>query len=88
MSQVGQFSEIAQKFGSSEKDTGRPEVQIAILTKKIADLSPHFEAHKKDHHSKRGLLRMIGKRRALLKYLNRENHDRYNVVIKELGLRK
>lgn len=82
------LTEVVQKFGKNEKDTGRPEVQIAILTQRITQLSPHFEGHKKDHSSKRGLLRMIGKRRALLKYLQNNDVNRYNTVIKELGLRK
>lgn len=81
-------AEIVKKFGKNEKDVGGTEVQIAMLTKRIENLGPHFEANNLDHHSKRGLLKMIGQRRRLLKYLGRVDVDGYNNLIKELGLRK
>ena len=78
-------AEIVAKFGGS---TGKPEVQVALLTEKIKDLTDHFTSHKKDFHSKRGLMKMIGKRRRLLRYLETQDAARYQTVIKELGLRK
>ena len=83
-----QTAEIVAKFGGTEKNSGKSEVQVAILTAKINYLTEHFAKHKLDHHSKRGLMKMIGKRRRLLKYLNTTSVDRYQAVIKELGLRK
>lgn len=80
--------EIIKKFGKNEKDSGRPEVQIALLTERINDLTSHFESHKKDHHSRRGLLMMVGKRRRLLNYLMKKDIERYRAVIKELNIRK
>lgn len=71
-----------------ETDTGSPEVQIAILTRRINDLTEHLKIHKKDHHSRRGLLKMVGQRRALLNYLRDRNFDRYRQLIEKLGLRK
>ncbi len=71
-----------------ESDTGSPEVQIAILTKRINDLTEHLKTHKKDHHSRRGLLKMVGKRRNLLNYLKSKDIERYRAVIEKLGLRK
>jgi small subunit ribosomal protein S15 len=71
-----------------EKDTGSPEVQIALLTERINSLSGHFDAHKKDHHSRRGLLKMVGKRRRLLDYLKKSDADRYLKLIEKLSLRK
>jgi len=71
-----------------ENDTGSPEVQIAILTKRIATLTEHLKLHKKDHHSRRGLLKMVGQRRALLNYLRDSNFDRYRTLIEKLKLRK
>ena len=71
-----------------ENDTGSPEVQIAILTRRINDLTEHLKIHKKDHHSRRGLLKMVGQRRALLNYLRDRNFDRYRQLIEKLGLRK
>lgn len=71
-----------------EKDTGSPEVQIALLTKRIAELTEHLKTHKKDHSSRRGLLKMVGKRNNLLKYLTRVDRTRYQQVISRLGLRK
>ncbi|HXR97860.1 MAG TPA: 30S ribosomal protein S15 [Terriglobales bacterium] len=69
-------------------DTGSPEVQVALLTDRIAYLTEHFKTHAKDHHSRRGLLLLVGKRRRLLDYLKREHPDRYNTLIQKLGLRK
>ncbi len=71
-----------------EGDTGSPEVQIAILTKRINDLTEHLKIHKKDHHSRRGLLKMVGRRRNLLNYLMRVDIERYRAIIAKLGLRK
>lgn len=71
-----------------ESDTGSPEVQIAILTKRINDLTEHLKTHKKDHHSRRGLLKMVGKRRNLLNYLKSKDIERYRAIIEKLGLRK
>ncbi len=80
--------EIIKKFQLHEGDTGSPEVQIAILTERINHLNEHFKSHKNDHHSRRGLLKMVGQRRGLLNYLMKEDIERYSAVIKELGLRK
>jgi small subunit ribosomal protein S15 len=80
--------EIKKKFGKNEKDSGSPEVQVAILTKRINNLMPHFDKNKHDYHSKRGLLKLIGKRRSLLKYVARIKPEGYSELIKELGLRK
>lgn len=80
--------EIIKKFGKDEKDSGRPEVQIALLTERINVLTSHFESHKKDHHSRRGLMMMVGKRRRLLDYLMKKDIKRYRAVIKELNIRK
>ena len=81
-------SELVKKYGSSEKDSGKAEVQIALLTKRINDLTEHFNVHKKDHHSRRGLLTMVGKRRRLLNYLMKKDITRYRTIIKELNIRK
>jgi small subunit ribosomal protein S15 len=81
-------SAIIAKFGKNEKDSGLTEVQIAILTKRINDLTEHFSAHQKDHHSRRGLLMMVGKRRRLLDYLVKKDINRYRALIKELNIRK
>jgi len=83
-----QKQEIVKKFQKHPKDTGSPEVQIALLTARINHLTEHFKSHPKDHHSRRGLLKMVGKRRKLLEYLKREDFERYQKVVKELGLRK
>lgn len=83
-----QKAEIIRKFGKSEKDTGRPEVEIALLTARINELAPHFDVHKKDHHSRVGLLRMVGKRRRLLDYLQGKDVERYRRLITELQIRK
>ena len=72
----------------SENDTGSPEVQIAILTKRINDLTEHLKVHKNDHHSRRGLLKMVGKRRNLLNYLIKKDIERYRAIIAKLGIRK
>jgi small subunit ribosomal protein S15 len=79
---------IITKYGKTPKDTGIPEVQIALLTARINDLTPHFEKFRKDHHSRVGLLKMVGKRRRLLDYLREKNIDRYRKIIEELELRK
>jgi small subunit ribosomal protein S15 len=80
--------EIIDRFKLHEKDTGSPEVQVAILSNRISYLTDHFKTHKKDHHSRRGLLKLVGQRRRLLNYLKRRDVKRYQNVIKELGLRK
>jgi small subunit ribosomal protein S15 len=80
--------EIIDKFRTNEKDTGSPEVQIALLTERVNDLTGHLKEHKKDHHSRRGLLMMVGKRRRLLNYLMKQNIERYREIVKELGLRR
>ena len=80
--------EIVKKFGANDKDPGKSEVQIALLTKRINDLTSHFDKHKKDHHSRRGLMMMVGKRRRLLDYLSRKDIARYRAIIKELNIRK
>ncbi len=80
--------EIVKQFGKNEKDSGKSEVQIALLTKRINDLTGHFNVHKKDHHSRRGLLMMVGKRRRLLDYLAKKDISRYRAIIKELNIRK
>ncbi|MDR2266560.1 MAG: 30S ribosomal protein S15 [Christensenellaceae bacterium] len=80
--------EIITKFGRAEGDTGSAEVQIALLTARIAELTGHLSVHSKDHHSRRGLLKMVGKRRNLLKYLKDKDVERYRTLIAELGLRK
>jgi len=79
---------VMDKFQTHAKDTGSSRVQIAILTQKIADLTDHLRSHKKDKHSRRGLLGMVGKRRRLLKYLQMSNVSQYADVVKQLGLRK
>lgn len=81
-------ADVVAKFKQSENDTGSPEVQIALLTARINDLQPHFKAHKADHHSRRGLIRMVNTRRSLLDYLKRKDADRYTKLIAELGLRR
>ena len=80
--------EIVKEFGKKDTNTGSTEVQVALLTKKINELSEHFKVHKKDHHSRRGLLGMINNRRKLLKYLKGKNEEDYQSLIKKLGLRK
>ncbi len=80
--------ELVKKFGKNEKDTGTAEVQVAILTERINSLRDHFANHKKDHASRRGLMKMVGRRRRLLDYIKRKDIERYRSVIKTLGLRK
>jgi len=80
--------EIVDKFGKSESDTGSPEVQVALLSARITELTEHLRAHSKDHHSRRGLLMLVGQRRRLLGYLQRKDVDRYRALIAELGLRR
>jgi len=79
---------IIDKFKIHEKDTGSSNVQIALLTKRINDLTNHFKTHPKDHHSRRGLLKMVGQRRHLLNYLKSKDPAQYRAIIQELGLRK
>ena len=81
-------NEIVKEFALHEGDTGSPEVQIALLTARINHLNEHLKLHKKDHHSRRGLLKMVGKRRGLLNYLMREDIERYRSIIARLNLRK
>ena len=83
-----QKKEIIEKFGTTPQDTGSPEVQVAILTARINDLQTHFKANPKDHHSRRGLLKMVGQRRNLLAYLRNKDINRYRTLIEQLGLRK
>ena len=83
-----QKQELIAKFGKTEGDTGSPEVQVAILTARINDLQTHFKANPKDHHSRRGLLKMVGQRRNLLAYLRNKDINRYRTLIEQLGLRK
>ena len=80
--------EILQEYRRHDADTGSPEVQIALLTERIVNLTEHFKTHKKDHHSRRGLLHLVSLRRRLLNYLKRENAERYKTLIEQLGLRK
>ncbi len=81
-------SAIIEKFAVTQGDTGSPEVQIALLTERINHLNEHLKIHNKDHHSRRGLLKMVGKRRGLLNYLKKKDIERYREVIKSLNLRK
>ena len=81
-------SAVTKEFALHEGDTGSTEVQIAILTKRINDLTQHLRIHKKDHHSRRGLLKMVGHRRSLLKYLMKKDIERYRTLIQRLGIRK
>ena len=86
--QVVQKEQVVKQYQRSGKDTGAPEVQIALLTERINGLTEHFKAHVKDHHSRRGLLRLIGQRRGLLEYLKRTEIERYRQIIEKLGLRR
>jgi small subunit ribosomal protein S15 len=83
-----QKSELIQKFGSNQKDTGSTSVQVALLTTRISELTEHLKVHKHDHHSRRGLLKLVGRRRRLLTYMQRHDLDGYRALIKELGLRR
>jgi small subunit ribosomal protein S15 len=80
--------ELVQKFKRHEKDTGSPEVQVALLSERITYLTEHFKTHKKDHHSRRGLLKLVGQRRRLLDYLRTVDVTRYKTLIEQLGIRK
>ena len=80
--------DITKRFGQNDKDSGRTEVQIALITKRIADLTEHLKVHQKDHHSRRGLLKLVGQRRRLLNYLTKKDITRYRNLIQELGLRR
>jgi small subunit ribosomal protein S15 len=80
--------EIINTFKLHDSDTGSPEVQIAILTDRITYLTEHFKVHKKDHHSRRGLLKIVGQRRRLLDYLKKKDVERYRVIIEKLGIRR
>ena len=81
-------NKLIENYRTHDKDTGSPEVQVAILTKRIEHLTEHFKVHAKDHHSRQGLLKMVGKRRRLLDYLKGKDFSRYQEVIRRLGLRK
>jgi small subunit ribosomal protein S15 len=81
-------AEIVAEFGKNENDTGSPEVQVALLTQRIQHLTEHFAQHKQDHHSRRGLLKLVNQRRKLLDYLKSKSLSRYQELIKQLGLRK
>ncbi len=81
-------SNIAEKFGEKRTDTGKTEVQVAIITERIKYLTEHMKIHKKDHHNRRGLLKLVGQRRRLLRYLSKKDVMRYRNVIKELSIRK
>lgn len=83
-----QKTALIEEYATHEGDTGSPEVQVAILTKRIAYLTDHFKTHAKDHHSRRGLLMLVGQRRRLLGYLKRNHPDRYQSLIERLGLRR
>ncbi|MGN0367461.1 MAG: 30S ribosomal protein S15 [Wujia sp.] len=83
-----QKKEIIEKYARGTGDTGSPEVQVALLTARINDLNEHFKVHPKDHHSRRGLLKMVGQRRNLLAYLKSKDIERYRTLIEQLGLRK
>ena len=79
---------VIRDFRSHDGDTGSPEVQVALLTQRITELTGHFKTHVKDHHSRRGLLKMVSQRRRLLDYVKRQNLERYRVLIERLGIRK
>ena len=85
---TGQKAQIVKDFQRAQADTGSPEVQVALLSARITDLTEHFKTHVKDHHSRRGLLMLVSQRRKLLDYLKRSNADSYKAVIERLGLRK
>ncbi len=80
-------TEIIKTYATHEGDTGSPEVQIALLTERINELNEHLKVHKKDHHSRRGLLKMVGVRRSFLSYLERKDIERYRAIVEKLGLR-
>lgn len=83
-----QKADIVKKYGKNENDTGSTEVQIALLTARINDLNNHFQVHKKDHHSRRGLLKLVGQRRGLLDYLKRKDINKYRELLADLNLRR
>lgn len=85
---VNDTQSVVEKFGTHDKDTGSPEVQVALLTERINHLTEHLKIHKKDHHGRRGLLMMVGKRRRLLRYLQNQDVERYRSLISGLGLRR
>ena len=80
--------EVVKEFGKNEKDTGSSAVQVAMMTKKISELTEHLKIHTKDNHSRRGLLKMVGKRRNLLNYLAKKDEERYKTIVEKLNLRK
>jgi len=80
--------QIMSEYGAAEGDTGSPEVQVALLSKRISDLTEHLKQHKHDHHTRRGLLQLVGRRRRLLKYLEKTDINRYRALIERLGLRR
>ncbi|MBP9020686.1 MAG: 30S ribosomal protein S15 [Syntrophobacterales bacterium] len=88
MLELEQKQKIIGSFQAHEKDTGSPEVQIALLSARISYLTEHFKAHKKDHHSRRGLLKIVGQRRRLLDYLKKKDIERYRTLIQRLGIRR
>lgn len=81
-------AELVGKYGRGERDTGSPEVQVALMTERINELTDHLRTHGKDHHSRRGLLMLVGKRRRLLRYLERHDVERYRALVADLGLRR
>ncbi|WNK20647.1 30S ribosomal protein S15 [Halomonas piscis] len=83
-----QKAEIVNEYGRGENDTGSPEVQVALLSANINGLQDHFKSHSQDHHSRRGLIRMVNQRRKLLDYLHRKDYERYRSIIQRLGLRR
>lgn len=85
---VEQKKDIITEYGRGNADTGSPEVQVALLSARISELTDHFSSHKKDHHSRRGLLKLVNQRRQLLDYLKRKDIDRYQALISRLGLRR
>jgi len=85
---TSRVAELVKKFGGNTKNTGSVEVQVALLTERIKDLTPHFEKNKKDHSGMRGLMKLIGQRRSLLKHLSQTDSERYTKLIAELGIRK
>ncbi len=88
MSPQAEKQDVIKKFATTKDDTGSPEVQVALLTSRINHLTKHFEEHAKDHHSRRGLLILVGRRRRLLDYLKKRDFARYDTLIKKLGIRK
>ena len=86
--EVERTRQLVEDYGRHDKDTGSPEVQIALLTDRISYLTEHFKTHKKDHHSRRGLIQLVNQRKSLLDYLKREDMERYRTLIERLGIRK